>query len=187
MSDGTETGNISVTAATESYIGVMRLYRKNRGTWSVISTEGDDDSAGTGWSVEGSIWTVANGDMIICASSVNGNIGASAPTSPTLTMTGLSGSPVSMGNTLYRTSALSFDSSMHIVDALVQEKARVSEKLGAAIYGLLRGDATAALENLDTVKRVQRTELREFLSAVGARLLIRQVDGVLELSARAKA
>ena len=77
-------------------------------------------------------------------------------------------------------------SRLGVADVLVQEAPRVSEKLGAAIYGLLRGNPTAALKDQDTVKRVQRTELRPFLSAVGARLLIRQVDGVPELSARAK-
>ena len=77
-------------------------------------------------------------------------------------------------------------SRLGVADALARET-RVSEKLGTAIYGLLHGDATAALDSLDTVKRVQRTELRPFLNEVGARLLIRQVDGVPELSARPKA
>ncbi len=79
----------------------------------------------------------------------------------------------------------SIRSLLGVTDALARET-RVFEKLGSAVYGLLRGDPTFALENWETVKRVQRTELRPFLNEVGTRLLIRQVDGVPELSVRPK-
>lgn len=65
----------------------------------------------------------------------------------------------------------------------VDRETRVTEKLGGAIYGLTQGDPAAALGNLDTIKRVQRIQLRAFLDAVGARLLVREVDGVPELAA----
>ena len=65
----------------------------------------------------------------------------------------------------------------------VSRENEVAGKLGAAIYGLVKGDAREAIENWDNVKRLQRNDLRLFLDAVGVRLLIRQVDGVPELSA----
>jgi 8-oxo-dGTP pyrophosphatase MutT (NUDIX family) len=55
------------------------------------------------------------------------------------------------------------------------------EILGNAIYSLSQGDIEFALANIDSVKRMQR-DIRAFLDAVGARLLIRQVDGVPELT-----
>ena len=63
----------------------------------------------------------------------------------------------------------------------VPYETHVSEKLGAAIYGLIHGDRRQALDDMDSVKRMQRAELREFLAKAGVRLLIRQVDGVPEL------
>lgn len=54
------------------------------------------------------------------------------------------------------------------------------EILGNAVYSLEQRDPQPALDNIETVKRMQR-EIRSFLDAVGARLLIRQVDGVPEL------
>jgi hypothetical protein len=57
----------------------------------------------------------------------------------------------------------------------------LSETLGAAVYALALGDSGQAQDNLDTVKRVQR-DLRDFLDQVGARLLVRQVDGMPELA-----
>jgi len=57
------------------------------------------------------------------------------------------------------------------------------ELLGNAIYALNLGDPGPALDNIETVKRMQR-DIREFLDDVGIRLLIRQVDGVPELAAR---
>lgn len=55
------------------------------------------------------------------------------------------------------------------------------EILGNAIYSLDQGDPQPALDNMETVKRMQR-EIRGFLDSIGARLLIRQVDGVPELA-----
>lgn len=130
-SDGTESGFVTVTAGTASYIGRMRLYRKTSGTWSVASTTGTDASAGTAWSATGSSWTVADGDMIVCSSGINGNGNASAPTSPTLTMSGLTGSPVSMGNADYGTTSNDFDSSLHTVDALVAGAATAAPTFAA--------------------------------------------------------
>ena len=57
------------------------------------------------------------------------------------------------------------------------------EILGNAIYSLDKGDPQPALDNLETVKRMQR-EIRGFLDTIGARLLVRQVDGVPELAVR---
>lgn len=55
------------------------------------------------------------------------------------------------------------------------------EILGNAIYSLNEGDPKPALDNMDSVKRMQR-DIRDFLDKLGARLLIRQVDGVPELA-----
>lgn len=55
------------------------------------------------------------------------------------------------------------------------------EVLGNAIYSLDQGDIQPALDNIETVKRMQR-EIRGFLDSMGARLLVRQVDGVPELA-----
>ena len=55
------------------------------------------------------------------------------------------------------------------------------EILGNAIYSLDQGDPQPALDNIETVKRMQR-EVRGFLDTIGARLLVRQVDGVPELA-----
>lgn len=57
----------------------------------------------------------------------------------------------------------------------------LSEILGNAVYSLDQGDPQPALESIETVKRMQR-EIRGFLDSIGARLLIRQVDGVPELA-----
>lgn len=57
------------------------------------------------------------------------------------------------------------------------------EILGNAIYSMNQGDLQPALDNIESVKRMQR-EIRGFLDMVGARLLIRQVDGVPELAVR---
>jgi len=38
------------------------------------------------------------------------------------------------------------------------------------------------LDNIDSVKRMQRAELSNIARAVGARLLVRQVDGVPQLA-----
>ena len=55
------------------------------------------------------------------------------------------------------------------------------EILGNAVYSLVQGDPQPALDNIETVKRMQR-EIRGFLDTMGARLLVRQVDGVPELA-----
>ena len=55
------------------------------------------------------------------------------------------------------------------------------EILGNAIYSLDQGNLQPALDNIESVKRMQR-EIRFFLDTVGVRLLIRQVDGVPELA-----
>lgn len=57
----------------------------------------------------------------------------------------------------------------------------LTEVLGNAIYSLDRGDLQPALDNIESVKRMQR-EIRGFLDSIGARLLVRQVDGVPELA-----
>ena len=64
-----------------------------------------------------------------------------------------------------------------------QTTASLPEKLGAAIYSLLQGDPGPALDDFDTVKRMQR-DIRDALEAIGLRVLIRQVDGVPELTVR---
>jgi 8-oxo-dGTP pyrophosphatase MutT (NUDIX family) len=68
------------------------------------------------------------------------------------------------------------------VSEVVAGETQVSEILGSAIYGLLHGDPSVALENIDSVKRAQRAELSNIARAVGARLLVRQVDGVPQLA-----
>ena len=55
------------------------------------------------------------------------------------------------------------------------------EVLGNAIYSLDQGDLQPALDNIESVKRMQR-EIRGFLDTIGTRLLVRQVDGVPELA-----
>lgn len=55
------------------------------------------------------------------------------------------------------------------------------EVLGNAIYSLGQGDLRPALDNIESVKRMQR-DIRGFLDTIGARLLVRQVDGVPELA-----
>jgi 8-oxo-dGTP pyrophosphatase MutT (NUDIX family) len=62
-----------------------------------------------------------------------------------------------------------------------QITASLPEKLGAAIYSLLQGDPNQALDDFDTVKRMQR-DIRNALDGIGLRVLIRQVDGVPELT-----
>jgi len=74
-------------------------------------------------------------------------------------------------------------SRLGIASAVTQE-ALVSGKLGESIYGLVNKDAAVALENFETIKRVQRTELKTLLASVGLRLLVRQVEGVPELTIR---
>ena len=64
----------------------------------------------------------------------------------------------------------------------VERTVSLPEKIGESIYALVHGDMGHALSNIDTLKRMQR-DLRESLDAVGARLLVRQVDGVPELAA----
>jgi 8-oxo-dGTP pyrophosphatase MutT (NUDIX family) len=72
-------------------------------------------------------------------------------------------------------------SSIGSADALERE-AHVAETFGSAVHELAEGKVRVASDNLDTVKRVQRGELEGFLNSVGARLLVRQVDGVPELA-----
>lgn len=55
------------------------------------------------------------------------------------------------------------------------------EVLGNAVYALDQGDPQPALDNIETVKRMQR-DIRGYLDSLGVRLLIRQVDGVPELA-----
>jgi 8-oxo-dGTP pyrophosphatase MutT (NUDIX family) len=64
-----------------------------------------------------------------------------------------------------------------------QTTTSLPEKLGAAIYSLLQGDPGPALDDFDTVKRMQR-DIRDALEPIGLRVLIRQVDGVPELTVR---
>ncbi|SDZ17644.1 hypothetical protein SAMN04487939_12031 [Lysobacter sp. yr284] len=63
------------------------------------------------------------------------------------------------------------------------KKASISlpEVLGNAIYSLHQGDLQPALDNIESVKRMQR-DIRGFLDSIGARLLVRQIDGVPELA-----
>lgn len=70
-----------------------------------------------------------------------------------------------------------------LLGVAIAKEASVSlpEILGNAIYSLAQGDPQPALENMETVKRMQR-EIRGFLDLIGARLLVRQVDGVPELA-----
>ncbi|WP_347259356.1 hypothetical protein [Rudaea sp.] len=63
--------------------------------------------------------------------------------------------------------------------------ASLPEKLGIAIYSLMHGDPGPALDDFDTVKRMQR-DIRATLDDIGLRVLIRQVDGVPELTVRPK-
>jgi 8-oxo-dGTP pyrophosphatase MutT (NUDIX family) len=55
------------------------------------------------------------------------------------------------------------------------------EMFGNAVYALAQGEPGPALDNIETVKRMQR-DIRGHLDTIGARLLIRQVDGVPELA-----
>lgn len=55
------------------------------------------------------------------------------------------------------------------------------EKFGNAVYSLEQGDPGPALNDFDTVKRMQR-DIRGALNDIGLRALIRQVDGVPELT-----
>jgi hypothetical protein len=55
------------------------------------------------------------------------------------------------------------------------------EIFGNAIYALAQGDPGPALDNIETMKRMQR-DIRSYLDAIGIRLLVRQVDGVPELA-----
>lgn len=64
----------------------------------------------------------------------------------------------------------------------VAGSARVAEKLGAAIYGLVNNDGRNAIDDVDTVIRTQRLKLTKLLAEIGLRLLIRIVDGVPELT-----
>jgi 8-oxo-dGTP pyrophosphatase MutT (NUDIX family) len=66
---------------------------------------------------------------------------------------------------------------------VISKEASISlpEVLGNAVYSLDQGDPQPALENMETVKRMQR-DIRGFLDSIGARLLVRQVDGVPELA-----
>jgi len=66
----------------------------------------------------------------------------------------------------------------------VERETSVAETLGSSIYELASGSVKTASDNLDTIKRLQRGEFETFLNSVGARLLIRQVDGVPELAVR---
>lgn len=98
ISDGTETGNLTVTITSgNSAVGVMRLYRKTGGTWSITGTSGTDTTANTSWSATGSSWTVANGNMVQCFAV--SNLNSTVFSAQTLAMTGLTGSPVSLTNT----------------------------------------------------------------------------------------
>lgn len=60
----------------------------------------------------------------------------------------------------------------------------VSPALGSALYGLSIGQPAEAQERLDTVIRLHRTEVRPHIEGLGLRFLVRQVDGVPELSIR---
>ncbi|WP_225765267.1 NUDIX domain-containing protein [Stenotrophomonas sp. Marseille-Q4652] len=70
-----------------------------------------------------------------------------------------------------------------ILGVAVAKEASISlpEILGNAVYSLDQGDPQPALDGIETVKRMQR-EIRGFLDTIGARLLVRQVDGVPELA-----
>lgn len=61
---------------------------------------------------------------------------------------------------------------------------RVAETLGRGIYELSNRELEFADDNLDTIKRMQRTDLKALLSGVGLRLLVRQVEGVPELAVK---
>lgn len=67
------------------------------------------------------------------------------------------------------------------VASVKEASTSLPEILGNAIYSLNQGDLQSALDNMETVKRMQR-EIRRFLDTIGARLLVRQVDGVPELA-----
>jgi hypothetical protein len=62
-----------------------------------------------------------------------------------------------------------------------EASASLPEILGNAIYSLNQGDLQPALDNIESVKRMQR-DIRGFLDTLGVRLLVRQVDGVPELA-----
>ncbi|WP_394695675.1 hypothetical protein [Pseudoxanthomonas japonensis] len=70
-----------------------------------------------------------------------------------------------------------------LLGVAVAKEASISlpEILGNAVYSLDQGDPQPALDSIETVKRMQR-EIRGFLDSIGARLLVRQVDGVPELA-----
>ena len=70
-----------------------------------------------------------------------------------------------------------------LLGVAIAKEASISlpEILGNAVYSLDQGDPKPALDNMETVKRMQR-DVRGFLDMLGARLLVRQVDGVPELA-----
>lgn len=70
-----------------------------------------------------------------------------------------------------------------LLGVAIAKEASISlpEILGNAVYSLDQGDLQPALDNIETVKRMQR-EIRGFLDTIGTRLLVRQVDGVPELA-----
>ena len=67
------------------------------------------------------------------------------------------------------------------VASVKEASTSLPEILGNAIYSLDQGDLQYALDNMETVKRMQR-EIRGFLDTIGARLLVRQVDGVPQIA-----
>lgn len=66
---------------------------------------------------------------------------------------------------------------------MVERSTRVRAKLGAAVDGLMHGITYLTDKDMDTVKRDQRGEMRDFLDAIGMRLLVRQLDGKPVLAA----
>lgn len=93
VSDGTESGNLSVTKTTETGSGLFgQMFRmvKWGGTWALASTTGTDGTTGTAVSVTGAGDPgVVVGDYVISAFADVSDIGNNSWTSPSITQTGV--------------------------------------------------------------------------------------------------
>lgn len=121
VADGTETGNLAITASSTAHVGEMSLYRKTGGTWSIGVASGStsDNPPVTVWTVDMGTEDVAANDMVILASAINGNVFFSPPSNPNVYMVGLPGSPVALGNDRYLATSAGNDLSLHVAEGVL--------------------------------------------------------------------
>lgn len=114
IADGTESGSLSITAATTSYDVAMRLYRKSGGTWSVDVQTAANNTAGVGWVAQASANrdTVAN-DVWVVVSGINSDDNTAAPIGSTVQV----GSTRSLGNGVIYTTSAGNNLSLYMADA----------------------------------------------------------------------